>query len=533
MKSFLNACGLTDSLQLVVESQSAEDGELRLLHQPFAVIGRDPRADIVLNHARVSQRHAYVQVVDGRAFWVDLDSRTGTQSDGQPQKSGWLEGQRTVRAGPFVIRRVAGESHPDNERVQGILPRDVPLVARAQSRAPLAEVALEFLNGPAQSMAWPVHRVMSLIGSASGCKFRLTDASVSRFHGSLLRTEAGFWIIDLLGHHGITVNEMPVRFSQLADQDVLKIGRYQIRVKCRPSRVGSGNGLSIPARAKPFTPLAHHGRAAKGLMFPDWVAAVPPFEHAKEAENRAGFPAEIKAVTTSSPNVELVPSKAASVPVMAPSESAESMLVPLVNQFGLMQQQMFDQFQQAMAMMLQMFGTMHRDQMDVIRAELDQLSDLTEEFHALKTELSERMRAQDQTSPHKLVEGLDLSAVPSPGVSTSEPVSERSSGQEPVRVGVSSTAQSPLSAPQVPEHLSAPRPRVSTDPPLSNSRTAQPPSDGLREPDPSLQPKTYAASPPTEPERDSIVWLHKRILTLQRERETRWQKILKLLPGMS
>ena len=27
------------------------------------------------------------------------------------------------------------------------------------------------------------------------------------------------------------------------------------------------------------------------------------------------------------------------------------------------------------------------------------------------------------------------------------------------------------------------------------------------------------------------MWLHQRIMTLQRERETRWQKILKLLPG--
>ena len=71
------------------------------------------------------------------------------------------------------------------------------------------------------------------------------------------------------------------------------------------------------------------------------------------------------------------------------------MLVPLVNQFGLMQQQMFDQFQQAMAMMVQMFGTMHRDQMEVIRAELDQLRELTEEFHALKNELAKR--TQDQT----------------------------------------------------------------------------------------------------------------------------------------
>ena len=49
------------------------------------------------------------------------------------------------------------------------------------------------------------------------------------------------------------------------------------------------------------------------------------------------------------------------------------MLVPLVNQFGVIQQQMFDQFQQAMAMMLQMFGTMHREQMEVIREEMDRL----------------------------------------------------------------------------------------------------------------------------------------------------------------
>src|SRR5262249_10053485 len=72
------------------------------------------------------------------------------------------------------------------------------------------------------------------------------------------------------------------------------------------------------------------------------------------------------------------------------SEVTESILVPLVNQFGLMQQQMFDQFQQAMAMMVQVFGTMHRDQMEVIRAELDQLRELTEEFHALKSELARR-----------------------------------------------------------------------------------------------------------------------------------------------
>src|SRR5262249_60566137 len=52
-----------------------------------------------------------------------------------------------------------------------------------------------------------------------------------------------------------------------------------------------------------------------------------------------------------------------------------------------MQQQMFDQFQQAMGMLVQMFGTMHREQMEVIREELDRLHDLTRELQELKQEL--------------------------------------------------------------------------------------------------------------------------------------------------
>ena len=298
MKSFLTACGLADSLQLVVESQSAEGGELRLLHQPFALIGRDPRADLVLDHARVSRRHVYFQVIEGRAFWVDLESRTGTRADGELQKSGWLEGGQTLCVGPYVIRRFVGDSQIGNDPPQGKPPLVAPFVAVAYSHAPLPEVALEFLNGPSQAMAWPVRRVMSLIGSASGCKFRLTDASVSRFHGSFLRTSAGLWIVDLLGQGGITVNEVPVRFSHLADGDLLRIGRYQIRVRCRLGRQGSGNGLPDRAGAKAFTQPPRRERVSNGLKSPDWAAAAVPFVPGTEVANLAQFPLAIPALSS-------------------------------------------------------------------------------------------------------------------------------------------------------------------------------------------------------------------------------------------
>jgi hypothetical protein len=45
------------------------------------------------------------------------------------------------------------------------------------------------------------------------------------------------------------------------------------------------------------------------------------------------------------------------------------------------------------------------------------------------------------------------------------------------------------------------------------------------------QPQSEESS--LEPERDVMVWLHQRMMVLQQERESRWRKILKLLPGLS
>jgi hypothetical protein len=36
-----------------------------------------------------------------------------------------------------------------------------------------------------------------------------------------------------------------------------------------------------------------------------------------------------------------------------------------------------------------------------------------------------------------------------------------------------------------------------------------------------------------ESERNVMVWLHQRMMVLQQERESRWRKILNLLPGLS
>ena len=43
MDSFLNACGISKPLQLAVRGSTTTESGVRLLHQPFALIGRDQR----------------------------------------------------------------------------------------------------------------------------------------------------------------------------------------------------------------------------------------------------------------------------------------------------------------------------------------------------------------------------------------------------------------------------------------------------------------------------------------------------------
>ena len=531
MKSFLTACGLAEPLQLIVEGQT-EEGHLRLFHQPFALIGRDTQADIVLNHPHVSRRHVYLQVVDGQVFWVDLESRTGTRVDGSCQKSGWLDGDRPITVGPYLIRQFVGDraiTDPLHEQT-----RPGPLVTVASSESQLPVVALEFLNGPSQATIWPVRRTMSLIGSASGCKFRLTDTSVSRFHASLLRTPTGLWIVDLLGQGGVFVNDVVLRFSPLTDGDQLKIGRYLIRVVFhidqKGSHGGSPNRLSEKLEAQPM----HHDRDSLGPFAPGWTSVAARAGGSMELTLGTQLPATVPTFKSLRP-IEVADGEIIAPFKLASAEMGESVLVPLVNQFGLMQQQMFDQFQQAMAMMVQMFGTMHRDQMATIREELDRLRELTDEFNALKNELASRSHAEIKQPPAASeVVSVIRNRLPAsePKASTRAVAPNESSEPRSIRGEDFSANRAPFSASEPPGRHRSADPKGASR--LETSTSAAKASSNNKGDDLGASPQAKNSEPKSvASEKDSVMWLHQRIMALQQERETRWQKILKLLPGHS
>jgi hypothetical protein len=272
-----------------------------------------------------------------------------------------------------------------------------------------------------------------------------------------------------------------------------------------------------------------------GLGYPKWAAALV-------GEPESGLPSSVQLSLLAEnaalvPSLELVP-PVTSLPIeLLHSGLIQSVLVPLVNQFGLMQQQMFDQFQQAMTMMVQMFGTMHRNQMEAIRAELEQLRELTQEFHALKTELANLTREQTkQTSGERpnVLAGLDAgmgvsasaraaeAAVPRSPAAASEPLQ----GRETFRADSVLPVSSPVSKERQPiaESLCS-HPR---EPTPSGSFVAPTASQEFQASVPSSARSSAGLSAEADSDGNTLMWLHHRIMTIQSERTSRWQKILKL-----
>src|SRR5437868_3665773 len=92
LEAFLDACGGRGPLALEVTAPDGQPARRQVLHQPFALLGRHERADVLLDDEAVSRRHALIQLIAGHWYCVDLGSRTGTHWDQAAQARGWLSG---------------------------------------------------------------------------------------------------------------------------------------------------------------------------------------------------------------------------------------------------------------------------------------------------------------------------------------------------------------------------------------------------------------------------------------------------------
>src|SRR5439155_13963997 len=203
-----------------------------------------------------------------------------------------------------------------------------PLSAGSAAQLGMPCLTLGFLREDTVRLRWHMDRLLVLVGSAPDCRVRIAATDGSRFHCSLVATPQGAWLIDLLGRGGTFLNGVQVRQALLEDGDVLPIGQLPVRVQY----VG-GNPPARPP-ADPQTAMVPFG--VPGALLPAEALPAPPVEGLGPALLSLAGPQ---------------------------NHALGSVLLPLVNQFNQMQQQMLDQFQQALVQMFQMFSGLHKEQM--------------------------------------------------------------------------------------------------------------------------------------------------------------------------
>jgi pSer/pThr/pTyr-binding forkhead associated (FHA) protein len=462
MDDFLGSCGAGGPLRIDVTGPGPRQSVRCVFEQPCVMIGRDLGNDLRLDHDQVSRRHSYLQLLAGRLFCIDLGSRTGLWWGKRTRTAAWLDAP--VNIGPYRLQlpdRLA--SGPQ----QGLDWN--PLETPAADQRDLPRVTLQVFEGGRPTLHI-LDRVLTLTGRSTACKIQVANFSLSRYHCSFLLAPSGVWVIDLLSREGVFVNGQRVKWACLRPGDHLELGKILVR----PLYEGDvPEGPASAVRAFEPDPLS-----SPPSSDPELTVDPAPDEDDTGGRTLVAVPSALQQPAL--PAVDLRALEA--------SGPQAAFLVPVLQQFSLMQQQMMDQFHQSMQMVVQLFASMHRDQMGMLQQELDHIHRITRELHELQAEA----RAREQTSGRK--NGAPRSTA----------------GSAPVAPAVTHRAP-----PIQPEAA-----------PAQAANGATEPANGAAEP-------AAAGAKPSEARElgDMHDWLNQRIFTLQKEREGRWQKILGFVMG--
>ncbi len=468
---FLEACGSTTPLRLDLAGPGLAEAERRVFPRPFVVIGSAAETDLTLAHEDVSRRHAYLQLVAGRILCVDLQSRTGIRWEAGPEPWGWLGRQRTAHIGPFQLR---DRSRPGEDRGGDGPDRPAddsrPLSSLSPGRSALPAVTLEFRDRAGEPREWSMEPILAVVGRSPACKVRLESPEVSKSHCSLVRTPTGVWVVDLLGRGGISVNGTSLRFARLEDGDQLRVGRFRIALRIAPPPNPSARALAVPER-RGGRPGRRDGPETAAL-----ARVGPP------AGEAGPVPATVIPPGTGTPRT-----------LAGRGDQPDSLSATMLEEFGRIQLQMADQFQQALQMMFGMFSGMHQDQMGLIREELARIRELTEEQRALQAELARRPTLLEDRPTLRLVVGE------SPAASSTRSVDV---GPATVARGAAREGEPGRPAPDLRPGLAMPAASAPDDAPK------RPPPPGSQVP---------------EDIHDELV---RRLAAIQGESQGRWRKLL-------
>ena len=219
-------------------------------------VGRDPRADLVIDDPRVSWLHAIVRAEAGHWLIEDAGSTNGTYRGTERVERLDVAGRCEVRLGDPAsgpLLSCAEATAPDGQTtVRAAAPPAVPSPPPAAPAAPAVPVAGDRASASGERMPSSVLRLSARrlrIGRAGDNDIVIEDLSVSRHHAELRKAAGGYEIADLGSYNGTFVNGQRIESRPVTEQDVIGVGRATYRLSGDELREFIDTGdISLEAR---------------------------------------------------------------------------------------------------------------------------------------------------------------------------------------------------------------------------------------------------------------------------------------------
>lgn len=199
------------------------------------VIGRDPSADIVISKPQISRRHAEIEVLGEHLSLRDLGSTNGTYVNGAQVSEAILSSGDIVRF-DLVEFEVLGPDADPELTLSRVAPTNLRQALASHERARLSEPRLVVRSGTASGRRFPLIREAYTIGRTMDNDIVIEDASISRRHARLVKTQGGWRIEDLESTNGIRINGEEVIGGQVYDGDRIRLGLVRLKFEAPPQQ---------------------------------------------------------------------------------------------------------------------------------------------------------------------------------------------------------------------------------------------------------------------------------------------------------
>ncbi|HWO14437.1 MAG TPA: FHA domain-containing protein [Polyangiaceae bacterium] len=245
--------------KLCVVDDESNRTVVKLVRGDYSV-GRAEDSTIRLTERNISRAHARIYR-NGDDEWhiEDQGSYTGSFVNGErvtSQRS--LKHGDTIQLGDYRLELM-------DEDQQAV---EAKALDQAVGAAQLPD-RLVVVQGPNVGTVYPLLEHKLLIGRGEECQIALDDASVSRVHVEVLRTEHGLMILDQGSSNGLRINGADLPSAMLRSGDVVELG--DVRLKFVPAGVEDVVMQASPVSAQPqdampvAVPRTSPGRGAMAL----------------------------------------------------------------------------------------------------------------------------------------------------------------------------------------------------------------------------------------------------------------------------